>query len=1562
MPSIDELEKRDLIEAACALEEDGAAFVRAFYRNVPPADVLSRDPGSLSAAARSLWRFGAHREPGKPLVRVLRPAAEGERSVIQIVTDDMPFLVASVSSALAQLGLEVQLVIHPVVEDKSGAKVSMMHIELEGDPAEERHLAIVARLETVLADVRSAVEAWPAMREAAQRMAEAIERDPGPGDKAEAAEAAAFLRSLEDGNFVFLGYREYEIGTNWARIVPGTGIGVLTSDEILVFDGLRALTQASPSVQAALRAPVPLLIAKSSRRSTVYRPVPMDGIVLKVFDDKGEVVGLKLLLGLFTVTFHSRPSHEIPMLRQKVRRCLERSGFAPDSHDGQALRRILDSFPHDELFLIDEQLLFDTALAVLHLRQRPRIRLVVLRDPFGRFATCLVYMPRDRYNAEIRRRATAILEQALGGRLIMDSTTFDESGLACLRVVLATPIGEAPETDIAAIERLLAEAARSWADRLSEALVRTHGRHAAAALLRRFGAAFPPGYTSRHTAEGAVGDIALIEQVRDGAPLAVSLTGSGSKLRLKTVHPGAPIPLSDILPMLENLGVRVITEIPDEIAPRDGTRVWVQEFLLERQGGENGGHALFEDALLQVWSGTVEDDGFNRLVLSAGLSARQAVVLRAYCKVLRQAGSNFSQAYMEDTLNAHPKLARRLIELFEAQFDPARHNDTEAAQAIADEIGAALDGVENLDEDRILRAYLLLIRRSLRTNYYQRTAAGELKPYLSVKLASREIDLLPLPRPLFEVSVYSPRMEGCHLRGGKVARGGIRWSDRKEDFRTEVLGLMKAQMVKNAVIVPVGSKGGFVVKRPPAGGRDALMEEVVGCYEYLMRGLLDITDNLHGETVVPPPDVVRRDKDDPYLVVAADKGTATFSDIANGVALEYGFWLGDAFASGGSVGYDHKAMGITAKGAWEAVKRHFREIGTDIQTTDFTCVGVGDMSGDVFGNGMLLSRHIKLVAAFNHMHIFIDPDPDPATSWAERKRLFDLPRSSWLDYDRTKLSKGGAIYERRAKSITLSPEARAALGIGPESLSPQALIQALLRLDVDLLWFGGIGTYVKASRESHAEVGDRANDSLRVDAPELRAKVIGEGANLAVTQRGRIEFALRGGRLNTDAIDNSAGVDTSDHEVNIKIGAGDLIAAGLVRQAERAAFLASMTDEVERLVLRDNYLQTLALTLAEARAPQMLETQARLMRSMERAGRLDRAVEFLPDDEAIAQRAAAKRGLTRPEVAVLLAYAKNVLKDELQATDLPDQAELRPELRAYFPQAMRALGPDVLEGHRLRREIIATVVANALVNRMGASFVEDTKARTGRDAGAIARAYLIVRDVFGLEAVWEAIEALDNKAPAAAQTQLLLAVMEAVVQAVRWFLLSGLALDIAARVREFQPGVHTLAAHVAELLPESERRLNEQRRAAYVQAGAPPELAERVLVLSALSTAMDIIQVREETGRDMLDLARLYFGAGAALGLLTLRRQARNLPTATEWQRLLADTLVDDSYAQQRALVRRMVADGVGGGANGFAEWIERKAGPGSPVQGVLADIARAPTPDLAMLTVASQRIRALVS
>ncbi len=1551
--------KQARIDEAAALAGPAEAFTHVFYRNVASADVLARSATDLADTALALWCFAARRTPGKPSIQALAGAGQG---AVEVVTDDMRFLVDSVGAALVGFGLTVELVIHPVVavqrdatgrriacapELADGVRESMMRFEVAGDLGPERQAAIIGRLQAVLADVRACVTDWPVMRGSVASLAAAIEASAAPRSATDPAEDAAFLRWLDEGNLLFLGTRAYSFQGAELTVVAGAGRGLLRNDEVLVFDGLRALTRGSPDVQAFLRGPQMTMISKSNRKSTVHRPVPMDTILVKTFDAVGQVIGLRLILGLFTTDSYFRLPHEIPVLRQKVRRCQERSGFAADSRDGKMLQHILDNFPRDELFQIDEASLLETALGVLHLQQRPRVALFVLRDPFERFATCLVYLPRDRMNAEIRRRVASILEQAFGGSIASEATDLDQAGLARLHFVITLTPNQAGVVDVPAVERRLTDALRTWADRLSETLARSRGDAVAAERLRRFGAAFPAAYVERFLVEAAVADMDQLEAVAAGWPIAVALAGEGRELRLKTFHQSEPVALSDVLPMLENLGLRVLNEIPFEVMPRDAAPVWIQEFQLLAAApvDVDALRPRFEDAFCQVWAGTLESDGFNRLVLTAGLSAREVVVLRTYCKIIRQAGSSFSQAYMEDTANAHPRIARLLVDLFEARADPALQA---GAAAIQQGILDGLEQVENLDEDRILRSFLLLIAKTLRSNYNRRDAAGRTLPYLAVKLASREIDLLPLPRPLVEIFVYSPRMEGCHLRGGKVARGGIRWSDRKEDFRTEVLGLMKAQMVKNAVIVPVGSKGGFVVKRPPnEGGREALMAEVVACYRTLMSGLLDLTDNIVGNAVVPPPDVVRHDGDDTYLVVAADKGTATFSDVANGVAVEYGFWLGDAFASGGSVGYDHKAMGITAKGAWEAVKRHFREIGTDIQTQDFTCVGVGDMAGDVFGNGMLLSRHTRLVAAFNHLHIFIDPDPDPARSWAERRRLFNLPRSSWADYSPAALSPGGGIYERRAKSVALSPEAGARLGLPPEPLSPAQLIQALLRQPVDLLWFGGIGTYVKASAESQAEAGDRANDSLRIDAAALRAKVIGEGANLAMTQRARIEYAAGGGGLNTDAIDNSAGVDTSDHEVNIKIGVGDAIAAGRIAAGGRAAFLASMTDDVERLVLRDNTLQTLAVTLAEADAPRLLDSHVRLMRAMERQGRLDRAVELLPDDEAIAQRAAAQRGLTRPEIAVLLAYAKNGLYDELLASDLPDAPELSGELLAYFPQRLRELAPDVLQAHRLRREIVTTSIANDLVNRLGPSFMEDARARTSRDAPAVARAYLIARDVFGLPAIWDEIEALDNRAPAATQTRLFLAVAVVVEQAVRWFLLSGLPLDPGARIGQFAARVQALAGRLDELLPDSERTVVAGRRAGHEQAGAPPELARRIVALHTLSTAMDIVQIADELPAEVIEVARRYFAIGVEFGLLAMRRQARSMPARTQWQLLAADALTDDSYAQQREIVRRVMAGEV--------------LAPDRMLADVLLEVARASPPDLAMLTVASRRIRSSV-
>ncbi len=1030
-----------------------------------------------------------------------------------------------------------------------------------------------------------------------------------------------------------------------------------------------------------------------------------------------------------------------------------------------------------------------------------------------------------------------------------------------------------------------------------------------------------------------------------------------------------PVVLSDVLPMLENLGLRVVAEEPYRIDSTDGRAVWVHEFALAGDTAAAVSDQVkdrFEEALVAAWTGRIENDRFNRLVLAAGLSARQITVLRLYAKVLRQAGSTFSQGYMEDAVGDHPDIAARLVRLFEIRFDPAGPNDR--GLAVMGEVQAidhALDRVASLDEDRILRSYLTLVLKTVRTTYFQRLPSGEPKPYLAVKLASSEIDLLPAPRPLFEIYVYSPRVEGVHMRAGKVARGGIRWSDRKEDFRTEILGLMKAQTVKNAVIVPVGAKGGFIVKQPPEA-RDQLGAEAVECYKILIRGLLDLTDNIvssdgGGHRILPPPDVVRHDGDDPYLVVAADKGTATFSDFANAISEEYRFWLGDAFASGGSAGYDHKAMGITARGAWELVKRHFRELGRNIGTDDLTVVGVGDMSGDVFGNGMLMSRHLRLFAAFDHRHIFVDPDPDSSRSFAERERLFRLPRSSWADYDPKLISEGGGVFDRQAKSVAISPQMKRLFAIEADRLTPAELIRKLLAAPVDLLWFGGIGTFVKAPDESHAEVGDRANDALRINGDEIRAKVVGEGANLGVTQRGRVAYALAGGRIDTDAIDNSAGVDTSDHEVNLKILIDRAIAAGQLPTAERDPLLQGMADDVAALVLRDNYLQGEALSVAEARGLSALDRQARLIRDLEKSGRLDRALEFLPDDETLADRAMHRQGLTRPELAVLLAYSKMALDAELLASDLPDAAELATELYGYFPARLQErLGPQI-PTHPLRREITATVVTNDLVNRAGITFVSDLRARTGRSAPEIARAYLIVRQIFELPDLWAEIEALDNIVPARAQVEMLLEIAAIVERAATW-LLQRQRLDLTAEPTRLAPHVRALAATLCDLLPARDKAIVDERTHHFIETGVPEGLAAKIAVMIFLAPALDIAELAERAGQDLDRAAGVYYEVGVGFALDEMRAAARRLPAETQWQKLAVEATIDDLLTLQADLTSQILAAAKGSSADPFVAWSAAHAADLTPAEALARELRANAGPDLAMLVVAARQLRQLLA
>ncbi|MGH8298346.1 MAG: NAD-glutamate dehydrogenase, partial [Steroidobacteraceae bacterium] len=1290
-------------------------------------------------------------------------------------------------------------------------------------------------------------------------------------------------------------------------------------------------------------------------------------------------------LGLWTSTAYHRSPRDIPVLRRKVDRVIQYFGLDPHGHDGKAVLNVLETYPRDELFQASVEDLIRIARGVVNLYERRTVRLLARRDPYHRFYSCLVYVPRDRYNTEVRQRIEQIILEGFSGRSVESQVQISGSSHARVHVVVRTEPPGARKVDIAAIELRIAEAALTWTDRLREVLVAREGEAAGIALAARYRRGFPLAYEEDVAPADALADIEDLERLR-GAPEARRLSlhrpqqQKPARMHLKIVRLGDPVPISDLLPILENFGLRVIAERPYELAWPEGGAAWIQDFELEHRDGlaiDIGRiEARFKEALTMTWSGDTENDGFNRLLLGADLTAREITVLRAYCRYLLQTGVPFSQAYMERALAANPAIAAGLVRLFKARLDPAtqpaparttRARDGRPAardrssEELAAQIHASLDAVASLDEDRILRAYLGLVQATLRTNFYRRDAGGAPLPYLSLKLDPAAIADLPLPRPKFEIFVYSPRVEGVHLRMGYVARGGIRWSDRREDFRTEVLGLMKAQNVKNTLIVPVGAKGGFVPKRLPGGSREEVQAEVIACYRTFIRGLLDLTDNIVGGRVVPPPQVARRDGDDAYLVVAADKGTATFSDIANSIAAEYGFWLGDAFASGGSAGYDHKRLGITARGGWECVKRHFRELGSDIQKTPFTAVGVGDMSGDVFGNGMLLSRQIRLQAAFDHRHVFLDPNPDPAVSFAERQRLFDLPRSSWDDYDRTRISKGGGVFPRSAKSVPLSAEARALLGLETAAATPTAIMRAILRMPVDLLWNGGIGTYVKASRESNAEVGDRANDALRINGRELKAKVVGEGGNLGLTQRGRIEYALAGGRLNTDFIDNSAGVNTSDVEVNLKILLNPIVQAGGLSAGERNRLLAGMSTEVCELVLRNNYLQSQAISTLELHARARLAEFQHLIRSLERSGELNRGLEFLPSDDELAERRKAGAGLTRPELAILLAYSKIWLNNHLLDSDVPEDPYLSSELERYFPAPVRRRFARAISRHRLRREIIAMATTNSLINRMGPTFVPRAQEDTGAEPAQIARAYTAAREILEIRTVWTRIEELDNRVPAKVQYAAAFETSRLLRHATYWLLARRRALKVDAAVAEFRAGAHELESRIGQVLCGPWREQFEQVRAQHLKAGLPPELAARVASLEANNASLDIVELAASQRIAVAEAARIYFEAGARTGLDWLRQQIDRLPVEGPWQATARTGLRDAALRLHRKLAERVLSRSRSGSApERVAAWQEAAGKDLAHWQRTLADMRAAGAADFATLTVGVESLRKL--
>jgi glutamate dehydrogenase len=1586
-----------------------AALLRAWKGSVPLEEWRSLDEATLRAACAAQLEFGRRRRRNQTLLRVLcapdaviEPArTPGRRrepgastsvatahSVVQVVTDDMPFLVDTLSMALTQAGVSTQIIIHPILRvqrDALGRIQSLdqdlqadggrheswqyLHIDRVGDAGECAQLQ--RRLFAALADVRRACKDWMRMRNQVLRLCADISRNPPPLRADVIAESRALLQFMEAHHFTFLGYRENVLHRRGGKLellpVPGTGLGLMRRR----LRHQRDSSVAAANIEQALRSNELLVITKANLRSTVHRPSYLDYIGVKRFDARGRVIGEARILGLWNSSAYRADPRQVPWLRHKLKRIVEHFPFAPSSHDGKRLLQILQTLPRDELFQASVPDLIRCARDVLVLQERSRVRLILRRDEFRRFWSCLVYLPRERCDADAQARIEQLLRTALHGTELDSSLAIGDEPLAQLHILVRVDPTSRPRLRVERLEQEIAEALISWRDRLRAALRARFDEARARALERRYESTFPASYRQDVDAAQAVEDILDLEGI-DSAPEMMQLRlyrpalQRPDRVHLAIIRRGEALSVSDVLPTFEHFGLRVIAERPYRLSFNDGTAVWIQDFELEHYDLKRFVVSRVAAGLIAAFravrAGELDDDGFNRLLIASELGMRQVTVLRACCRYLLQTGIPFSQSYMERVLATHAHTARALCLLFEQRLTPRVARATQLRATLLEKrIRRAIEAVVSPDEDRILRAFLAVIRSTLRTNYFRRDAGGQPRAWLSLKLDPSQIPGLPQPRPAYEIFVHSPQFEGLHLRKGAIARGGIRWSERPEDFRTEILGLMKAQHVKNTVIIPVGAKGGFVVRRLNARApRELLQREVIECYRGFIRALLDLTDNIVAGRVTPPEQVRRLDGDDPYFVVAADKGTATFSDIANAIAAEYGFWLGDAFASGGSAGYDHKKMGITSRGGWECVKRHFRELGRDIQREAFTVAGIGDMSGDVFGNGLLQSPQIRLLAAFNHQHIFIDPNPDAARSFRERQRLFKLPRSGWNDYDQRLISRGGGVFERSAKTVTLSQEMRSLLDLAQPRASTIEIIRAILCMRVDLLWNGGIGTYVKAASERHGEIGDRSNDALRVDGAQVRALVVGEGGNLGFSQRGRIEYAARGGRINADFIDNSGGVNTSDLEVNLKILLDAPDAGAPIARSRRNRLLVGATDEVAALVLRNNYLQSQAISLMEQRAVEDLGEHQHLLRWLERHGELDRAVEFLPDDEEIAQRRREGRGLTRPELALLLSYGKIALNRALSETGSADDPYLARELERYFPQAFQRRFSERIKRHRLRRQIIITSTTNSIVNRIGPALLMQSAQDSDANAAAIARAYTIARDSADLRRLWAELEALDGHIKAADQYLGLLETSGYLRHLTRWLLAHRREYgEVGAAVAQLQPVLRELTQVTPAALDGLDRSRYLERCAAYSAMGMPVRLAESLAALEPLQVAPDLVQLMRESGAGARAVARAHFGLGAELGLDWLHAAIDQLPASGSWgsaarARLQSVSLAAHLRLSAAALLPASKARSAArsSSARGALERWEQ----------VLRDLRALATPDLAALTVAVETLEALAS
>lgn len=1519
------------------------AFAQRYFSSASLEDLKERSISDLYGILLSHWRFIYERAADEAKVRIFNPAeTDGWKSthtVIQISHNDIPFLVDSVRMVINRYGYQIHFIIHfggfkvkrnhqhRIVElmtngalDKDVSTEAPIYIEIDRVADEKTMDEMRADIERVLGDVRASVHDWRKMVARVEDCLSELENNPPKLDLSELAESRDFLRWLINNNFTFLGSRDYKLignGTNRAlQIIPGSGLGVLRDETFSKTS--KSYAELPPQARKMALSKNILIIAKTNTTSTVHRQTYTDYIGVKRFNDDGELIGERRFIGLYTSTAYNSSPKQIPFLRHKVDKVLEDLGFPPDSHDGKEAVHILETLPRDDLFQATHEELLELTLAIIQLKERKRVRLLVRRDAFYRYFSCLVYVPREIFNTDLALAMQAVLMETFQGVESSFTTYFSDSILARIHFQIRVNPKATIEYDVEKIEKKLIQVARSWADELKDKLIARYDEFEGLKYYTKYNKAFPAGYIEYYTPDHAVQDIEKIESLSKEKPLGMLFTksNSGHTVSLKLFNVEQTIVLSDVLPILENMGLRIIGERSHEVKFKYNNHAWINDFDMTSATNMpidiDNIKDIFLEAFTKVWFGDAENDGFNKLVLAANITWQEVAMLRAYTKYLRQTGFTFSQNYIEEALLNNTEITKLLVQLFTVHFDPEsqRHKSADL-NAILSTIEQSLDAVASLDEDRILRRLLEVILATIRTNYFQTYADGSIKPYISFKFDPSAISDLPLPRPKYEIFVYSPRIEGVHLRAGKVARGGLRWSDRREDFRTEVLGLMKAQQVKNTVIVPEGAKGGFVVKRAqtPDMSRDEYMKEVVNCYSTFIRGMLDITDNIKDGAIIPPENVVRYDDDDPYLVVAADKGTATFSDIANGISQEYGFWLDDAFASGGSAGYDHKKMGITSRGVWVSVKRHFRELGIDPEKDDFTVVGIGDMSGDVFGNGMLLSKHIKLIGAFNHMHIFVDPNPDPAASYEERARLFKLPRSSWSDYNPELISKGGGVFNRSAKSIKLTPEMKQALNTKQDTMVPNELIRAILKAPVDLIWNGGIGTFVKSSTEIHTDVGDRTNDAIRLDAPELHARVIAEGGNLGMTQLARIEYSLQGGIVNTDFIDNSAGVDCSDHEVNIKILLNRIISEGGMTLEQRNKLLEKMTDEVAELVLLDNYDQTLMLSLEASVAMETLDLFRHYMNDLEKAGKLDRKLEFLPDEKALLERKANNKPLTRPEIAMLLAYSKMYLKQDILASSIPEDPHFNKYLLTAFPKPLCEKYLPQMEEHSLRREIVATQLCKSITDRMGINFIERLQRETGVSVEFIIRSFAIADSIYHMEDIWKQITALDYKVTPDVQYKMMLQMYYLLRRATRWFLRNRKPnIDIQKTIDDFAPSINQLMKHLPQLLDQPGKEVLDSAIAYLVEQGVPEALAKTVASSHTLFISLDIVEAAKKHELDLFEVAQAYYLLGNRLELNWLRDSMNSYLVENQWDELARAGLRDDLDRVQRKLSVKLLS------------------------------------------------------